>query len=135
MQQWPTRRYQSTISRVRFPPSPSSFGNGLTHPLPDLKNTTDDAIPNYLNSLKFKQSHRLIDVRLSLGYSAFLLAAACFGWDYMLGHDRTKYWTAAAVALYVVLNAAMTWWMQFVEKGVVYEGVAPSGETVGLPFT
>ena len=69
-------------------------------------------------------------MRLSLGYSAFFLAAACFAWDYKLGHDRTKYWTASAVFLYVVLNAAMTGWMQFVEKGVVYEGVAPSGETV-----
>ncbi len=37
---------------------------------PDLKNTSDDAIPNYLNSLKIKQSHYLTDVRLALGYSA-----------------------------------------------------------------
>lgn len=72
-------------------------------------------------------------MRLSLGYSAFFLAAACFAWDYKLGHDHTKYWTAAAVVLYVILNAAMTGWMQFVEKGVVYEGVAPSGEKVSLP--
>src|SRR5690606_27661213 len=78
------------------------------------------------------QTHRLIDVRLTLGYSAFLTAAACFAWDYKLGFDRTKYWTAAAVALYVVLNTCMTAWMTFVEKGVVYEGVAPSGETVRL---
>lgn len=73
-------------------------------------------------------------MRLSLGYSAFFLAAACFAWDYKLGHDRTKYWTAAAVALYVVLNGALTAWVSFVEKGVVYEGTAPSGETVSVPF-
>ena len=112
--------------------SPSTSQSPPTNRPPDLKNTSDDAIPNYLNSLKFKQTHRLIDVRLSLGYSAFLTAAACFAWDYKLGFDRTKYWTAAAVILYVILNACMTGWMTFVEKGVVYEGVAPSGETVRL---
>ncbi|SPN97775.1 related to signal peptidase 18 KD subunit [Cephalotrichum gorgonifer] len=98
----------------------------------DLKNTTDDAIPNYLNSLKFKQTHRLIDVRLSLGYSAFLTAAVCFAWDYKLGYDRTKYWTAGAVLLYMILSASMTAWMTFVEKGVIYEGVAPSGEAITI---
>lgn len=115
-------------------PRPSLSSPTQLTPSPDLKNTSDDALPNYLNSLKFKQSHRLADVRLALGYSAFFLAAACFAWDYKLGHERTKLATAAAVALYVVLNAAMTGWMSFVERGVVYEGVAPSGETVRPPL-
>lgn len=96
----------------------------------DLKNTADDAIPNYLNSLKFKQSHHLTDVRLGLGYSAFLLGAACFGWDYKLGYESTKYYTAAAVAIYMLLNGALTLWMTVVEKGIVYQGATPSGEQV-----
>jgi hypothetical protein len=98
---------------------------------PDLKNTSDDAIPNYLNSLKFKQSHTLIDVRLALGYSALLIAGACFAWDYKLGWDDTKYYTAAAVALYTLVNGALTLWIWLVEKGVVYQGTSPSGEKVG----
>ena len=69
-------------------------------------------------------------MRLALGYSAFLLSAACFAWDYKLGHDTTKHWTAAAVALYVVLSTAMTGWIAFFERGVVYEGVSPSGQAV-----
>ncbi|KAL2129029.1 hypothetical protein VTI74DRAFT_8325 [Chaetomium olivicolor] len=100
--------------------------------LADLKNTTDDAIPNYLNSLRFRQSHRLTDVRLALGYSAFFLAAACFAWDYKFGFDATKYYTAAAVALYTLLNSALTVWMLYVERGTVYVGTAPSGETVRI---
>ncbi|TLS28128.1 hypothetical protein PpBr36_00135 [Pyricularia pennisetigena] len=96
----------------------------------DLKNTSDDAIPNYLNSLKFKQSHTLTDVRLTLGYSAFAISAACFFWDYKLGFDSTKYYTAAAVALYAVLNGALSLWAFFVEKNIVYVGTAPSGEKV-----
>lgn len=98
--------------------------------LADLKNTSDDAIPNYLNSLKFTQSHTLTDVRLGLGYSAFFIAAACFLWDYKFGFESTKYYTAAAVAVYSVLNSALTLWIWLREKGIIYVGTAPSGETV-----
>lgn len=98
--------------------------------LADLKNTSDDAIPNYLNSLKFTQSHTLTDVRLALGYSAFLIAAACFLWDYKLGFESTKYYTAAAVGVYSLLNTALTLWIWLMEKGTIYVGTAPSGETV-----
>ncbi|KAB5530502.1 microsomal signal peptidase 25 kDa subunit-domain-containing protein [Coniochaeta sp. 2T2.1] len=100
--------------------------------LADLKNTSDDTIPVYLNSLKFVQSHTLTDVRLALGYSALAIAAACFAWDYKLGFDDTKYYTAAAVAVYTVLNTALTLWIWKREKGVVYVGTAPSGETVTI---
>ncbi|KAK0751603.1 microsomal signal peptidase 25 kDa subunit-domain-containing protein [Schizothecium vesticola] len=95
--------------------------------LADLKNTTDDAIPNYLNSLGFTQSHTLSDVRLGLGYLALLTAAACFAWDYQLGFEATKLPTAAAVALYAVLNTALTVWIFFVERGAVYVGTSPDG--------
>ncbi|KAM0562457.1 hypothetical protein ACHAPJ_002147 [Fusarium lateritium] len=100
--------------------------------LADLKNTSDDAIPNYLNSLKFRQSHALTDVRLALGYSAFGIAAACFLWDYKLGFESTKYYSAAAVALYTLINTALTLWITFREKGVVYEGFSPSGEKISI---
>ncbi|KAI1364567.1 microsomal signal peptidase 25 kDa subunit-domain-containing protein [Xylaria arbuscula] len=102
------------------------------HNLADLKNTSDDAIPNYLNSLKFKQDHSLIDTRLALGYSAFAIAAACFLWDYKLGFESTKWYTAAAVALYSVINGALTIWISFVEKGTVYQGKAPDGTKISL---
>ncbi|KAJ8120788.1 hypothetical protein ONZ43_g2596 [Nemania bipapillata] len=100
------------------------------HNLADLKNTSDDAIPNYLNSLKFKQDHRLVDTRLALGYGAFAIAAACFLWDYKLGFESTKWFTAAAVALYSIINGALTIWITFVEKGIVYQGTAPDGTKV-----
>ncbi|KAJ4410280.1 hypothetical protein N0V82_009274 [Gnomoniopsis sp. IMI 355080] len=100
--------------------------------LADLKNTSDDAIPNYLNSLKFKQSHTLTDVRLGLGYSAFLIAAACFLWDYKFGFESTKYYTAGAVIVYSILNSALTLWIWLKEKGIIYVGTAPNGETVTI---
>ncbi|KAI3397124.1 hypothetical protein diail_11185 [Diaporthe ilicicola] len=100
--------------------------------LADLKNTSDDALPNYLNSLGLKQSHTLTDVRLALGYSAFFIAAACFLWDYKLGFESTKYYTAGAVAIYSLLNTALTLWIWLKEKGITYVGTAPRGETVTI---
>ncbi|KAI0478006.1 microsomal signal peptidase 25 kDa subunit-domain-containing protein [Xylaria cf. heliscus] len=102
------------------------------HNLADLKNTSDDAIPNYLNSLKFKQDHSLVDTRLALGYGAFAIAAACFLWDYKLGFESTKWYTAAAVALYSLINGALTIWISFVEKGTVYQGTAADGTKISV---
>ncbi|KAG9235033.1 putative signal peptidase complex subunit SPC2 [Amylocarpus encephaloides] len=99
--------------------------------LADLKNTTDDALPVYLNSLKFTQSHTLTDVRLALGYSAFLLCAATFYWDYTYGFDSTKLYTTIAVAIYTLLNTVLTFWIWGVEKTTVYVGTLPStGEKI-----
>ncbi|KAL8733963.1 MAG: hypothetical protein Q9166_001724 [cf. Caloplaca sp. 2 TL-2023] len=90
--------------------------------LSDLKNTTDDALPNYLTSLKFQQSHFLADVRLALGYSAVVIAAVTFYADYKLGWDATKYWTFWAVIAYFILNGALTYWIWGVEKGKIFTG-------------
>ncbi|OAF59246.1 hypothetical protein VC83_04471 [Pseudogymnoascus destructans] len=102
------------------------------HSLSDLKNTSDDAIPNYLNSLSFTQSHTLGDVRLALGYSAFAICAACFCWDYKLGFESTKYYSAAAVTLYTLLNGALTLWVWLVEAGTVYVGTSKAGDKIAI---
>jgi hypothetical protein len=88
----------------------------------DLKNTSDDALPNYLNSLQFKQSHFLTDVRLALGYSAVLIAAVLFGVDYKLGWEVTKPYTLPTVVAYVILNSGFTYWLWFVEGSTIYVG-------------
>lgn len=69
-------------------------------------------------------------MRLALGYSAFALCAACFYWDYKLGFEDTKYYSATAVALYTLLNAALTLWVWGVEKGTVYIGTSKAGDKV-----
>ncbi|KAJ6444829.1 Signal peptidase complex subunit 2 [Purpureocillium lavendulum] len=125
-----------TAARARNTPAIMATEKISLYNLADLKNTSDDAIPNYLNSLKFKQSHFLTDVRLALGYTGFALAAACFLWDYKLGFESTKTYTAVAVAVYTLINGALTFWMSEVEKGTVYQGFAPSGDKAspGPPF-
>ncbi|MCJ1404164.1 hypothetical protein MMC11_007389 [Xylographa trunciseda] len=95
--------------------------------LPDLKNTTDDALPNYLTSLDFKQSHFLTDVRLAFGYSAVVIAAVTFGFDYKLGWDETKEYTYWAVIAYFLLNGVLTLWIWFAEKGKIFQGVTTNG--------
>ncbi|KAF2146797.1 uncharacterized protein K452DRAFT_294333 [Aplosporella prunicola CBS 121167] len=92
------------------------------HSLPDLKNTTDDALPNYINSLKFRQSHTHADVRLALGYTAVLIAGVLFYFDWTRGWDLTKPYTAPAVLAYFLLNGAFMYWTYFVEKGLIYSG-------------
>ncbi|MCJ1388018.1 hypothetical protein MMC18_000862 [Xylographa bjoerkii] len=94
---------------------------------PDLKNTTDDALPNYLTSLDFKQSHFLTDFRLTLGYSAVVIAAVTFAFDYKLGWDETKEYTYWAVIAYFLLNGALTLWIWFAEKGKIFQGVSKNG--------
>ena len=88
----------------------------------ELKNTTDDALPNYLNSLKFQQIHFLTDVRLALGYTAVTIAGVLFYADWKLGWNATKDATLWAVITYFTLNSALTIWMWVVERGKVYTG-------------
>jgi len=90
--------------------------------LADCKNTTDDALQNYLKSLKLRQSHFYTDVRLALGFTAVIISAINFAFDYKLGFEKTKYWTAAAVVVYFVLNGAFTYWMWAVEKDIIFTG-------------
>lgn len=94
-------------------------------PLADLKNTTDDALPVYLTTLPkgaFKQSHRLTDVRLALGYTAVAIAGVLFYFDWTLGWDKTKVYTGPAVLAYFLLNGVFTYWIWAVEKGIVFAG-------------
>lgn len=72
----------------------------------------------------------MTDVRLALGYGAFAIAAACALWDYQLGFENTKTYTAIAVAVYTILQGALALWISKVEEGTVYQGTAPSGQQV-----
>ena len=90
--------------------------------LNDLKNTTDDALGNYLRGLSFKQDNSKLDFRIAVGYFAVVIAGATFAADYKLGWEATKGWTAVSVFAYMVLNGVFTYWMYFVEKGLVFEG-------------
>lgn len=61
-------------------------------------------------------------MRLALGYSAVIIAAATFALDYKFGWDKTKELTLWAVVVYFVLNSALTYWIWAVEKGKIFTG-------------
>ncbi|KAF1996734.1 hypothetical protein P154DRAFT_565916 [Amniculicola lignicola CBS 123094] len=98
------------------------------HSLADLKNTSDDALPNYLTSLKFKQNHTQTDIRLALGYTAVAISGALFYIDWKFGWEVTKPYTAPAVIAYFILNTAFSYWIWFVENGVIFEGEGKTGK-------
>lgn len=68
-------------------------------------------------------------MRLALGYSAFALCAATFAWDYKYGFESTKFYTTIAVAVYTLLNTALTFWIWGVEKNTVYVGTHKTNGT------
>lgn len=100
--------------------------------LNDLKNTTDDALGNYLRSLSFKQDNTKTDVKLAVGWTAVIIAGVLFTVDYKLGWEKTKPWTLAAVLAYSALNSFFTYWLYFVEKGLVFEGTKNGKKVRGL---
>jgi hypothetical protein len=51
-----------------------------------------------------------------------------FYFDWKFGWNSTKAYTAPAVLAYFLLNGAFTYWIWFVEKGVVYEGKGKTGK-------
>ncbi|KAF2729090.1 hypothetical protein EJ04DRAFT_81252 [Polyplosphaeria fusca] len=98
------------------------------HSLADLKNTTDDAVPNYMHSLKFRQIHTTTDVRLALGYTAVAISGALFYFDWKMGWDVTKPYTLPAVVAYFILNSLFSYWLWWVEAGAIYEGEGKTGK-------
>ena len=93
-----------------------------------MKNATDDALTNYLTSIKIRQSHSLVDKRLTLGYTAAVIAAMTFYADWKFGFEKLKLSIALAVVVFSILNTAFTLWLWKVEGDEVFRGV-PSGQT------
>lgn len=100
----------------------------------DLKNATDDALAPCLTTLPspytFKQSHYYTNVRLATGYAAVIIAAITFYFDWKLGWDATKHYTAGACLLYFTCNAFLTLWIWKYEAGKVFVGYRQGGQKV-----
>ena len=102
----------------------------------DLKTTTDDHLTPYLTSLPepytFTPSHTHSTIRLSLGYTAVLIAFALFTTDYKFGWEATKPYTLPACVAYFLLNGLLTAYVFFVERGTVFSGSRAGGQTLTL---
>ena len=67
-------------------------------------------------------------MRLVLGYSAVVIAGVLFYFDWKFGWEASKPYTFPAVLAYFILNGAFSYWLWFVEGGVVYEGEGKTGK-------
>lgn len=114
-----TQEFRRTISPVQHCAQHNTLA---TLTMVDCKNTSDDALQNYLNSINFKQTYFYTDIKLALGYAAVIISAITFAYDYKFGFDQTKHYTAATVAIYMLLNGAFTFWIWGVEKNIIYTG-------------
>lgn len=98
--------------------------------LSDLKNTSDDVIPIAMEKLGYRQSNRLVDVRLVLGYLGVIAAAIAGLLDYKLGFEKAKVYTLIGVTVYFICYGGMNYWQYFVERGTVYTGVKGASSIV-----
>jgi hypothetical protein len=51
-----------------------------------------------------------------------VIAGVLFYFDWKLGWEQTRDWTLGAVVAYFILNGAFTYWLLWVEKGIIYVG-------------
>ena len=107
----------------------------------ELKTTLDDHIPIYLSSSKtpssqplpknqrFTPSYTATYIRLGIGYSAVAVALYIFYLDYILKikFENVKGVTALAVVAYFILNGALTLWLWFGERGLIFTGSRTDG--------
>lgn len=70
----------------------------------------------------FKQSNTHLDVRLAFGYVAVVAAALAGGYDYKIGFEKAKLYTAIGVVVYFAAYAAMNLWQFVVERNLVFAG-------------
>lgn len=72
-------------------------------------------------------------MRLTIGFTACIIAGITFYYDWTAGFEAAKFWTLYAVVSYFALNTALTWWIMFIEGGKVYVG-EKDGVKVNLPW-
>ncbi|VVT45816.1 uncharacterized protein SAPINGB_P000905 [Magnusiomyces paraingens] len=88
-----------------------------------LKSTSDDQVPLALKELGYSTNNYLVDVRLALGYASVIVAALTAFYDHKVGFFAAKYpWTVLGLFFYAAFNIAYTYWIWFVEAGVIYSG-------------
>ena len=75
-----------------------------------------------MNSLGYIQSHTLSDVRLALGYAAVIAVAAAAYYEYRVGFQEAKGWSTLSVGSYLLLQAALYIWTNYIEKDTIYVG-------------
>ncbi|AMD19892.1 HCL259Wp [Eremothecium sinecaudum] len=90
--------------------------------IPDLHTAIDEALPSVFSRLGYNDNYRLIDMKLAIGYSIAAVAGISFILDRKFKWEEVLIYQKFLVGLYAILSAIFWVFMNFVERGVVYQG-------------
>lgn len=82
----------------------------------------DDEVPIVFHRLGYKQSFKLIDTKLFLGYSIAVVAGISFILDKKFGHNNVIQYQRILVISYFVLSLLFWYFTKFIEKSTLYIG-------------
>ncbi|CCF59832.1 hypothetical protein KAFR_0I00510 [Kazachstania africana CBS 2517] len=93
----------------------------------------DESLPDIFGRLDYKQTFRLIDQKLIIGYSIAIVAATSFILDKKFGHNEVIPYQTALVSFYFILSIIFWYFKKYVEKSTVYEGTnTKTGEKISV---
>lgn len=82
----------------------------------------DDEVPIMFYRLGYKQSFKLVDTKLIIGYSIAIIAGISFLLDKKFGHNNVLQYQYLLVSAYFILSGAFWYFKQFIEKSTLYTG-------------
>ncbi|GAV52594.1 hypothetical protein ZYGR_0AG05850 [Zygosaccharomyces rouxii] len=100
--------------------------------IPELRQTLDETLPGIFARHEFKQSFRLIDIKLVIGYGIAVVAAASFLLDKKFEFDEVLTYQKILVGSYMILSTVYWYFTKFVQKGITYEGVNKKGTSIAV---
>jgi signal peptidase complex subunit 2 len=71
---------------------------------------------------QFKPSHVHTDVRLTLGWTASIIALGASIYAYKVPFQQSRDWVLAAVVLYILLSGMQALYVRYIEKDTIFQG-------------
>lgn len=82
----------------------------------------DDEVPSVFQRLGYKQSFKLIDSKLLIGYSIAIVAAISFLLDKQYGHVNVRGYQTVLFISYLALSSIFWYFKKYVEANIIYSG-------------
>ena len=90
----------------------------------------DEEVPTVFYRLGYKQTFKLVDTKLIIGYSIAVIAAISFLLDKKFGHNNVIQYQYLLVALYFILSGAFWYFKKFIERSILYTGSNKEKNTI-----
>lgn len=96
----------------------------------DLRNATDEYLPELLESLGYEQSFTLIDAKLGLGLLTVAIAGLLFYLDKHYSFKDTYYVIIGCIVVYFLISMAHLYLLSGPEKNNKYVGYSDSKQKI-----